>query len=79
LLEEVKAFYRGKGPSYLFGKIYEGMLYGSFYRKNPMGIEIPEKFKEKWMVKARAFYKLINDESDPKNKLDTDLKKMLED
>ena len=78
LLEEVKKFYNSKGTSYLFSKIYEGMLYGAFYRANPIGIEIPEAFKGTWMEKAEAFYKLLNAESDPKNELEQELKKLLD-
>ncbi len=78
LLEEVKNFYKSKGTSYLFSKIYEGMLYGAFYRANQMAVEIPDAFKDTWMEKAAAFYKLINAESDPKNELEDSLRKLLD-
>ena len=77
LVDEVKKFYRSRGPAYLFSKVYEGMLYGAFYRKNPMGIEIPEVFKDTWMKGADNFYKLINKESTPSNKLRDDLTKLI--
>ena len=73
LVDEVKEFYRTRGPAYLFSKVYEGMLYGAFYRKNAMAIELPDAFKKKWMNKASAFYDLINEESTPKNKLRDEL------
>jgi hypothetical protein len=77
LVDEVKKFYRSRGPAYLFSKVYEGMLYGAFYRKNAMAIELPDAFKEGWMNKARAFYDLINKESTPPNKLRDELTELI--
>lgn len=77
LVDEVKKFYRSRGPAYLFSKVYEGMLYGAFYRKNPMAIELPEAFKEGWMNKANTFYDLINKESTPPNKLRDELTELI--
>lgn len=77
LVDAVKKFYKTRGPAYLFSKVYEGMLYGAFYRKNAMAIELPDAFKEKWMNKASAFYDLINNESKPKNKLRDELTELI--
>lgn len=77
LVDEVKKFYRTRGPAYLFSKVYEGMLYGAFYRKNAMAVELPEAFKEGWMNKASAFYDLINKESTPPNKLRDELTELI--
>lgn len=78
LLEEIKKFYKTRGPAYLFSKVYEGMLYGAYYRKTPLGVELPEAFKDAWMKSASAFYKMLNAKSDPPNKLENELKELID-
>jgi len=77
LLEEIKKFYKTRGPAYLFSKVYEGMLYGAYYRKTPLGVELPEAFKDAWMKSSSAFYKMLNAKSDPPNKLENELKELI--
>ena len=77
LLEEIKKFYRSRGPAYLFAKAYEGMLYGVYYEKMPLGVELPEAFKTRWMYSIAAYYKMLNAKSVPPNKLENELKELI--
>ena len=75
LPDQVKKFYESKGASYLFSNVYEGMLYGSYYRRNNYAVEIPKVHKEDWMKRVKSLYEDINKKNN--NKLENELTKLI--
>ena len=73
IVEPFKAFLREKGPLYIFSKVYEGMLYGKFYRKIDFAVDLPTSLKDNIIKKVEEFYKIINNNEKNKNKLRDEL------